>query len=201
MARSPGDAVTEPDSDNEILLRSLDEPECFAALFDRHSDEIFRYLARRLGPDVAEDATAETFLTAFRKRHRYDTSRLDVRPWLYGIATNIISEHRRAERRHQRAMERLADDPAAEPFEEGAARRVAAYGLRKRLTEVLGRLSAAERDVLVLIAWSDLTYEEAAQALGVPVGTIRSRLHRVRKKVRKALGDTAPAALLDETLK
>src|SRR3954471_6978661 len=186
---SPGDAVTEPEPgsgpapqgrapsepepDSEIIGRSLAEPERFATLFDRHSDEIFRFLARRIGPDVAEDATAETFLTAFRKRDRYDASRPDARPWLYGIATNTIRAHGRGERRYQRAMARLADDPAVEPFEDGAARRVVAHQLRKRLIGVLDRLSPAERDVLLLIAWADLTYEETAEALGVPVGTIR----------------------------
>jgi RNA polymerase sigma factor (sigma-70 family) len=192
--------VTEPEPDSEIIARSLTEPERFATLFDRHSEEIFRFLARRLGPDVAEDAAAETFLTAFRKRDRYDVGRPDARPWLYGIATITVRAHGRAERRHQRAMARLSGDTAAEPFEDGAAGRVAAHQLRERLISVLDRLSAAERDLLLLIAWADLTYEEAAQALGVPIGTIRSRLHRIRKKARRALGVTDPTAFVGETL-
>lgn len=187
--------MTVPVSDGELITRSLAEPEYFAVLFDRHSDEIFRYLARRLGPDVAEDAAAETFLTAFRKRDRYDASRPDARPWLYGIATRTVGEQRRAERRYRQALARMGGETADEPFEDGAAGRVTAQSLRGALTGALGRLSAAERDVLLLIAWADLTYEETAEALGVPVGTIRSRLHRVRKKARKALDGTGMASL------
>jgi RNA polymerase sigma-70 factor (ECF subfamily) len=191
--------VTEPLSDRALIERSLGEPECFAALFDRHSVEIFRYLARRLGPDVAEDATAETFLTAFRKRDRFSAERDDARPWLYGIATRTIGEHRRAEARRRRAFGRLDTTTATEPFEELAAGRVSAQRLGGRLAGMLGRLSAGERDLLLLIAWADLTYEEAAEALGVPVGTVRSRLHRARRKARTALGGTDPLTITEES--
>lgn len=186
----------EPVSDRLLIEQSLTEPERFAAVFDRHCAEIFRYLACRLGPDVAEDATAETFLTAFRKRDRFSADRQDARPWLYGIATRTIGEHRRAERRSRKALGH-ADVLATEPFEEGAAGRVTAEQLSGRLTGILGRLSAAERDLLLLIAWADLTYEEAAEALGVPVGTVRSRLHRARKKARKALGGLDPLSITE----
>ncbi|GLY84914.1 RNA polymerase sigma factor [Actinoallomurus iriomotensis] len=145
--------MTEPLSDRVLIERSLGEPECFAALFDRHSAEIFRYLARRLGPDVAEDATAETFLTAFRKRDRFSGERDDARPWLYGIATRTIGEHRRAEARRRRALGRLDTTTATEPFEELAAGRVSAQRLGGQLAGMLGRLSAGERDLLLLIAW------------------------------------------------
>jgi RNA polymerase sigma factor (sigma-70 family) len=196
-----GDGVTmpesEPESDRVLIERSLTEPERFAAVFDRHCAEIFRYLARRLGPDVAEDATAETFLTAFRKRDRFSTDRQDARPWLYGIATRTIGEHRRAERRRRKAIGRVDATATAEPFEEGAAGRVTAQQLGGRLTGALGGLSAAERDLLLLIAWADLTYEEAAEALGIPVGTVRSRLHRARKKAREALGGIDPLSITE----
>jgi RNA polymerase sigma factor (sigma-70 family) len=194
-----GDGVTEPQpvSDRVLIERSLTEPERFAAVFDRHCAEIFRYLARRLGPDVAEDATAETFLTAFRKRGRFSADREDARPWLYGIATRVIGEHRRAERRRRKALGRMDATATTEPFEEVAAGRVTAQQLGRRLTGALGGLSAAERDLLLLIAWADLTYEEAAEALGIPVGTVRSRLHRARKKAREALGGTDPLSITE----
>jgi RNA polymerase sigma factor (sigma-70 family) len=191
----PGDPPVEPLSDQRLIDRSRSEPECFATLFDRHSEEIFRYLARRLGPDVAEDATAETFLTAFRKRDRYDPGRPDARPWLYGIATRVVGQHRRAERRRRHVLARMGGETAAEPFEDRAAGRVLAQQLSGRLGGMLGRLSPAERDLLLLIAWADLTYEEAAHALGVPVGTVRSRLHRIRKKARRAFGGVDPTSV------
>ncbi|MEV4326723.1 sigma-70 family RNA polymerase sigma factor, partial [Microbispora rosea] len=82
-------------SDAELIEASLTAPERFAGVFDRHADEIHAYAGRRLGPEHADDVTAETFLVAFRKRQRYDTTRPDARPWLYGIAGNLISGHRR----------------------------------------------------------------------------------------------------------
>ncbi|WP_243774076.1 RNA polymerase sigma factor [Actinomadura barringtoniae] len=175
------------------------EPEHFALVFDRHSDEIHRYVARRLGPEMAEDVVAETFLTAFSKRSRYDLDRPDARPWLYGIATNAVREHRRAEVRRNRMLARTRTPGTVESFDERSAARVTAERLQPRLAAILARLSAADRDLLLLIAWADLSYEEAAQALGVPVGTVRSRLHRIRKKVRRAFGGTDPMTTHEES--
>ncbi|MEU8305154.1 RNA polymerase sigma factor [Actinomadura sp. NPDC048955] len=179
-------------TDAAVLRESLRQPERFADLFDRHGDEIHRYVARRLGPDMAEDVVAETFLTAFRKRARYDLGRADARPWLYGIATHALREHRRAEARRNRALARAAPDRPEESFDERSAARVAAGRLRPELAAALARLSAADRDLLLLIAWAELSYDEAAQALGVPIGTIKSRLHRIRKKLHRAFGGTDP---------
>ncbi|GAA2598328.1 RNA polymerase sigma factor [Actinomadura fulvescens] len=193
-------AAAEDESDAALVRESLSRPEAFAAVFDRHSDEVYRYVARRLGPEAAEDIVADTFLTAFRKRGGYDVSRPDARPWLYGIATNLIRTHRRAEVRRNRALARSREPEVAESFDERSAARVTAERLQPRLAAVLGRLSTAERDLLLLIAWADLTYEEAAQALGVPMGTVRSRLHRIRKKLRRALGGDDPMATNEESL-
>nr|WP_240972725.1 RNA polymerase sigma factor [Nonomuraea sp. FMUSA5-5] len=176
-----------------MIGRSVGDPESFAALFDRHADEIHRYAARRLGGELADDVTGEVFLAAFRGRARYDPTWPDARPWLYGIATKVVAQHRRAERRRTAAMARVsAERPGT--FDERSADRVTAEQLQPRLARALTRLSAAERDLLLLLAWADLTYEEAALALGVPVGTVRSRLHRLRVKVRRALGGTDPFA-------
>ncbi|MFI0447300.1 RNA polymerase sigma factor [Actinomadura sp. 6N118] len=193
-------ASPEDESDAALLRQSLSQPERFAALFDRHSDEIYGYVARRLGPETAEDVVAETFLTAFRKRGRYDLARPDARPWLYGIATNLVRAHRRTEVRRNRALARSREREAAESFDERSAARVTAERLQPRLAAVLAQLTAADRDLLLLIAWADLTYEEAAQALGVPLGTVRSRLHRIRKKLRRALGGDNPMATNEESL-
>lgn len=183
------------ESDASVIARSQDEPGAFAALFDRHADAVHRYAARRLGTEVAEDLMAETFATAFRLRHHYDVDRADARPWLFGIATNLIRRHRRSEARRFKA---LAAVPAPVEHEEGIADQVAArasaQGVRAELAAALTRLSARHRDVLLLVAWADLDYEEVAQALGVPIGTVRSRLHRARKTLREALGGSDPTA-------
>ncbi|NRQ38681.1 RNA polymerase sigma factor [Nonomuraea sp. NN258] len=179
--------------DAAMIGRSLDDPESFAALFDRHADEIHRYAARRLGAELAEDVTGEVFLVAFRRRARYDRAWPDARPWLYGIATNVISQHRRAERRRNAAMAKVVVERPG-TFDDRSADRVTAEQLQPRLAGALTGLSAAERDLLLLVAWADLTYEDAALALGVPVGTVRSRLHRLRVKVRRALGGIDPFA-------
>ncbi|MEV8633200.1 RNA polymerase sigma factor [Streptosporangium sp. NPDC051023] len=177
--------------DATLIQESLADPDRFAGLFDRHADEIHRYAARRLDDiTAAEDVTAETFLTAFRKRKRYDLSRADARPWLYGIASNLISGHRRSEVRRLKALARQAPEPA-DGFEERSAERVTADRLRPALATALAGLRSAERDLLLLVAWAELTYEEAAQALGIPVGTVRSRLSRTRTKIRRFLESPA----------
>ncbi len=177
--------------DSTVIGHSLSEPELFAVLFDRHADEIYRYAARRLGPEAAEDVTGEVFLVAFRRRARYDLSWPDARPWLYGMATKVVSQHRRAERRRTAALARMAPERPGS-FDERSADRLTAEQLQPRLARALTRLSAAERDLLLLVAWADLTYEDVALALGIPVGTVRSRLHRLRVKVRRALGGLDP---------
>lgn len=180
--------------DAELIRRSCREPEIFAGLFDRHAPAIHRYVARRLGDSLADDVVAETFLAAFRRRGRYDDGRVDARPWLFGIAANVIGRHRRAEIRLYRALARTGVDRVAESHTERVDARVAAASLNKEIAVALAALSAGDRDVLLLIAWADLSYEEVAEALGIPIGTVRSRLHRARRKVREALGGVDPTA-------
>ncbi|QFZ22234.1 RNA polymerase sigma factor [Saccharothrix syringae] len=179
-------------TDAEVIARSGQEPGAFAVLFDRHAAHVRRYLARRLGDQVADDLVAETFLVAFDKRGRYDRDRPDARPWLYGIATNLVGQHRRAEaRRFQHAA---ATPPAAaeQDHADRVAAEVTAGAVRSALVGALGGLAPEDRDVLLLVAWEQLSYEEVAAALAVPVGTVRSRLHRARRKVRQALGGQNP---------
>ncbi|MFG2454993.1 RNA polymerase sigma factor [Streptomyces sp. NPDC048512] len=175
--------------DAEIVAQSLEEPELFATLYDRYAPDVHRYAARRLGDAAADDITADTFLVAFRIRSRYDQSRANARPWLYGIAGNLIGKQRRAEVRALRALARTGHDPlgaSGGPFwPEDTDSRIAAQG---PLAGALAGLSAPDRHVLLLVAWAELTYQEVAEALGIPVGTVRSRLNRARRKVRTALG-------------
>lgn len=162
------------------LLRALGESrdvraDAFEELFERHFDAIYGYLARRVGPDLGRDLASETFTRAFAARKRYDASRSGERPWLFGIANNLLRRHYRDEERRLRALARLdvrRDDVSPDA---------------PRLAGALGALPCEERDVLLLFAWADLTYEEIANTLGLPVGTVRSRLHRARAQFRAAL--------------
>jgi RNA polymerase sigma factor (sigma-70 family) len=175
------------DDDAAVIAASAGNGERFAVIFDRHGRYLHRYLARRLGPDVADDLVADVFLAAFRRRDRYDTSRPDARPWLYGIAAHAVAQHRREEAHRWRLLAAL---PPAEhqpgPADE-ADDRVSAHAARSRLAVALASLNRTEREVLLLIAWEQLSYEQVAQALDVPLGTVRSRLHRARTKLRARL--------------
>jgi RNA polymerase sigma-70 factor (ECF subfamily) len=128
------------------------------------------------------------FLAAFRNRGRYDLSRVDARPWLYGISANVISQQLRTDGRRARAMAATAvQRPAELPLDE-IAERITAAQLGPRLFSVLDELSADDRELVLLVAWAELTYHEVAQALEIPLGTVRSRLHRIRIKIRRSLG-------------
>ncbi|SEG67721.1 RNA polymerase sigma-70 factor, ECF subfamily [Actinacidiphila yanglinensis] len=192
------------ESDASIIERSLDEPEAFAELFDRYAEDIHRYAARRVGAEVADDLMAEAFVVAFQRRRRYDVSRPQARPWLYGIATNLVHDHRRAEARRLRALSRAAATApdgwsgGDEPMAEQVAARVSAESVRGALAGALAKLPARYRDVLLVVAWGDLNYAEAAEALGIPVGTVRSRLNRARGRLRDALGGSDPTILQEE---
>jgi RNA polymerase sigma-70 factor (ECF subfamily) len=173
--------------DATLIQRSRFEPTAFAELYDRHAAEIHRFVARRIGNQAADDAVAETFLAAFRRRDRYDLAREDARPWLFGIAVNVIGKHRRSERRQLRALARVDADPNNGDDLVQAHDRIAAAGARSQLADALAKLPAEIRDVLLLVALADLSYEEVATALQVPIGTVRSRLSRARSKLRDVL--------------
>jgi RNA polymerase sigma-70 factor (ECF subfamily) len=174
-------------SDAELMARSADEPESFAVLFDRHATAVHRYLGRRVG-ELADDLLSETFLIAFRRRAAWRAMHLEVRPWLFGIATNVLRGHVRAEQRRYRALARLATEPEHRPDDPGdAADRLDAEALRGALADALAGLKTRDRDVLLLFAWGQLGYEEIAAVLDVPVGTVRSRLNRARRQTRAAL--------------
>jgi RNA polymerase sigma-70 factor (ECF subfamily) len=166
-------------SDAELIRASLDDPEAFVELFDRHFDPIYGYLSRRIGPDTGSELASEVFTAAFAQRARYDLSRADAAPWLYGIAANLLRRRHRSESRRLRAyartpVERAPEMAAGLPADPGIAAALAA-------------LRPVDREVLLLFAWADLDYEQIAEALRVPVGTVRSRLHRARQQLRAAL--------------
>jgi RNA polymerase sigma-70 factor (ECF subfamily) len=173
--------------DREVLRRSLADPAEFAALFDRYFTSLHGYAARRLGGSGGDDVAAETFLIAFRERHRFDPERASVRAWLYGIATNLIRTHRRAEERGYRAHARAAAEPSHSAEPERSDSRITAEAAYRQLVGVLATLPPGDRDVLTLVVWGELSHEETAAALGIPAGTVGSRLFRVRQKLRAAL--------------
>jgi RNA polymerase sigma factor (sigma-70 family) len=174
-------------TDAAVIRRSRLEPEVFAVLFDRHAPFIHRYVNRRVGHGSADDLTAETFLAAFSKRGQYDLGYPDARPWLYGIATNLIGQHRREEVRQYRIRQAAVPDLDVPDLAERTATDLTARAARGALVAALAELPPIDRDVLILIAWEELTYPEVARALDVPVGTVRSRLNRARRTIRAEL--------------
>lgn len=173
-------------SDGELVARSCSHPDAFVGLFERHFAVVYGYLARRVGPALGEELAAETFTVAFAKRARYRPETPDARPWLFGIAVNLLRTQRRKERRELRAFARTGVDPVSGPHDE-LLDRVVHDAATRELARALGRLGAKDREILLLFFWADLTYEEIAVALGVPVGTVRSRLSRARGRLKELL--------------
>lgn len=163
-------------------LSGPDPGQIFGWLFDSHAAALRHYMVRRIGETAADDLVSETFVVALNQRHRYDPARAAVRSWLYGIATNLMRRHVRDEVRRLR----VAADTTDTPSHAGrVAERVDAQTAARRLAGALADLSSGDRDVLLLISWAGLDTTEVAEALGIPVGTVRSRMHRVRKQLRK----------------
>ncbi|WP_219461714.1 RNA polymerase sigma factor [Nonomuraea rhizosphaerae] len=175
--------VREQATDAELVAGYRRDPERFTAVHDRYHRDIFLYVAARLDAQDAEDVTAETFLLAFDQRDRFDPERGGLRPWLFGLATNLVARHRRKEARHYKALSKLDPEAAAEGHENRVVTTVAAQRLQPHLARALAALTRGERDVLLLVALRQLSYDEVAQALGVSIGTVGSRLSRARAKI------------------
>ena len=184
-------------TDAELISASVDHGETFAAVFDRHAATVHRYLTRRAGTGAAEDLLAQTFLVAFAGRARYDTSRPEALPWLYGIATNVLRRARRDELRLYRALARTGVDPDVACPADRVADQVDAAATTAVLAGVLAELAEGDRDVLLLVAWGGLSQDEVAAALDLPLGTVKSRLHRARSRLRAALADPSLTDRLD----
>ena len=150
------------------------------AMFDTHARDLLRYATQRVGQSHAEDIVAQTFLTAYEQRHRFDASRGGLLPWLYGICTNLLRRHRRDEVRALKALASTKSSDVDPPSGESVD-----------VARALASLSRRQRDVLLLHAIAGLEYAEVAAALGIPLGSVRSALHRARAKVRAALGENS----------
>ncbi len=176
--------------DAELIDRSLWDNEAFGALYDRHAPQLAAYLMRRVAPDHVEGLLSDVFVAAFEHRRKFDRSHASALPWLYGIARNLVRRHCRTHSRERVAIDRLA----------GLTRIDAMYSVdelpdgssttdvdRERLLAAIDRQPEIDREVLLLYAWEELGYVEIAEALDIPVGTVKSRLNRIRRKLRRVL--------------
>jgi RNA polymerase sigma-70 factor (ECF subfamily) len=173
-------------ADSVLWARSRDgDADAFALLFERHAKAIYNYCFRRVGDwGAAEDLLSVVFLEAWRRR-RKQLPPDKVLPWLYGIATNVVRNRRRADRRYRAALARVPA-PRFEPeLTEEVESRIDDERLMRRALELLAELPRDQQEVLVLCDWSELSYDDTALALGVPVGTVRSRLSRARAALRE----------------
>ena len=177
--------------DAELVELSWGDPAAFAGLFDRHFVAVYRFCVRRTNQTAAEDLAGETFRRAFESRHRYEVQHRDAKPWLLGIASNLIRNYYRNENRRVRAYSALSGQMAnsvsdaawsiAAQLDARADLAVVAAGLKSLPTE--------EVDALTMYVWEELSYAQIAEVQGVPVGTIRSRLNRVRGRIRELLAE------------
>jgi RNA polymerase sigma-70 factor (ECF subfamily) len=179
----------EHQSDAAIIAASLGHPATFGGIFDRHFDAVFGYFARRVGRDDASEMASETFRLAFGARHRFDARQASARPWLYGFATNVLRHHHRSRDRERRAYQRLLAGPALDLVVAAVDPVDAVDAARRwpRVLDALGELTSDERDCLLLLAWEYLTYAEIAIAVNAPIGTVRSRISRARRRMRELI--------------
>jgi RNA polymerase sigma-70 factor (ECF subfamily) len=191
-------------TDAELIALSINAPERFAEVFDRHYDEIRAFAYRRLGPEHADDIAAEAFARAFAQRTGFDQSHESARPWLFGISSNLIRMNSRTESRRLRAYARSDIETTAD-FAGAAADRASDEVSATAMLAKVARLGRKDREVLLLHAWADLTSAEIGEALGIPGATVRTRLARARKKLaasmepdQNGISNGAPAAPVAE---
>lgn len=178
------EAATDVD-DASCIRDSLQRPEAFRTLFQRHHDRVRRYVVSRVGPQGADDVVAESFVVAFQARARFDSANgTNALPWLLGVATNVLARHRAAERRwiEQCAADRLQHDTST-PFEDAADERTDAALAIHSLAQAMQRLPTREREPLLLHVIGELSYDDIAATLGVPLGTVASRINRGRSRL------------------
>lgn len=174
-------------TDSDIIARSIIDPNAFGELYLRHASVVHRYSWRRAGESVAEDVTADTFLAAFQSRHRFDLDIQDAKPWLLGIATRLLHNHRRSEVRRFRTLAKAAESEVVDDPTTRSAERIDAVATANSAVRALRMMPAIDRDCLLLHVQGELTYDDISIAMGIPIGTVRSRLNRARGKLRRAI--------------
>lgn len=177
-------------TDAELLEGSVSDPSLFAVVYERHGVPVRRYVARRVGVADGDDLAAEVFARAFRARGKFRPEYSSALPWLMGVANNVIADHRRVERRRLATLEQLASD-ASQQVESRDA------DLTLETVRALRGLPASHRDALLLLVWGELSRYEVAAALGVPIGTVNSRIARARKRLASDLALTRRASSTD----
>jgi RNA polymerase sigma-70 factor (ECF subfamily) len=180
-------------ADAELIARSMADPEVFAVIFERHAASIHRFLWRQAPRSSIADLVSDVFLTAFRRRTAYDDSHQDARPWLFGIAVNVLRHSHRSE------LRRLARDDKAHhawsvDHDDDAAASALSSMESDRILLALDSLDDGHREVLLLLAGPGFSYEEVARALDIPIGTVRSRASRGRDRLRELLALDQPVA-------
>jgi RNA polymerase sigma factor (sigma-70 family) len=173
-------------TDGDLWRRAVDgEPDAFGVLFERHAHAVYNYLFRRTADwALADDLTSVVFLEAWRRRMDVRLERDLALPWLLGVATNVLRNRGRSQRRHRAALGRLPREHTHD-FADEANGRLDDERQMQTVLRAIAELPRREQDVLALCVWAGLSYEEAAVALGVPVGTVRSRLSRARTRIRE----------------
>jgi len=179
-------------TDAQVLDLARTQPEAFAVIFDRHFDTIHRYLSRRLGRDGGDELAGEVLRIAFEQRDGFDPSWSSARPYLYGIATNLVRAERRREHSRLRLAERVAGLAPVGPdaIDDRVSESVLAASNLARVGPALDHLAAGDRDALILFAVENLSYADVATVLEIPVGTVRSRINRARALLRELLAMT-----------
>jgi RNA polymerase sigma factor (sigma-70 family) len=176
-------------SDAELISASVDDADQFGPIFDRHFTRVYAYLAGTAGALAAESLTSEVFVIAFEARLSYVAMHGSALPWLFGIARNLRRSSQRKQHRGDLAFLRLDPPGRSQSPSDDIEQRLDAERLAPVLTNVLSKLSPDEREVLLLLAWGDLSYKEIASVVGAPIGTVQSRLGRARTRLRSALKD------------
>ena len=181
------------EDDAELIRAARDNPELFGTIFDRHFATVYRFCGRRVGRDLAEDLAGDTFRRAFEARHSFDLNQSNALPWLFRIALNLVRDAIRAKAAEDRAYARLqALERTGSPNQESQAAETAeARADLARLARLLVAESQEDVETLFLHVWDGLSYVEVATAMGLPVGTVRSRLSRLRDRLETAMGDQA----------
>ncbi|WUI00568.1 RNA polymerase sigma factor [Spirillospora sp. NBC_00431] len=171
------------------------DAEAFGGLFDEHARRVYNHAFRLTGNwSVAEEVLSVTFLEAWRLRQRIDRDGGSLLPWLLGIATNVARNVRRAARRHEQALARLPPAETVPDLAESVSERMADAEELAAVRTALAKLPLNQREVFALHVWAELSYAETAQALGVPVGTVRSRLSRARKELARQVREGRPGS-------
>jgi RNA polymerase sigma factor (sigma-70 family) len=171
--------------DSRVIAESVVCPDAFGLIFDRHATVVFRFFERRVGRSSAEDLLGEVFRIAFEKRGGYVPAHDSALPWLFGIGSMLVRKHHRKQTRMLKATARLSCGETDDDGWSDIDRRLDAVAMRPRLAEAMLALSKGDREVIAFAVFEDLSYEEIASTLGLPIGTVRSRLNRARRKLRE----------------